>query len=114
MARIAQTHISRIAAILDTPENTKEIASFDEFLTELQDDLNDSTTKAEAIEMLACWRALKFDQLGHDSISANKRGHSASGMMGNLRTSLRFIFSRPRYLAFFWLVQFFFLALIET
>lgn len=53
IARIAQTHISRITAILDTPENVKEIASFDEFLTELQDDLNDSITKAEAIEMLA-------------------------------------------------------------
>ena len=36
------------------------------------------------------------------------------GMMENSRTSLRFIFSRPRYLTFFWLVQFFFLALIET
>ncbi|TDK67469.1 DEAD/DEAH box helicase [Sapientia aquatica] len=53
IARIAQTHISRITAILSTPDNNKEIAAFDEFLSELQDDLNDSITKSEAIEMLA-------------------------------------------------------------
>lgn len=53
IAKIAQTHISRITAILDTPENTTEIAAFNGFLEELQDDLNDSITRAEAIEMLA-------------------------------------------------------------
>lgn len=53
IARIAQTHISRITAILDTPANTAEIAAFEEFLGEIQDDLNDSITRAEAIEMLA-------------------------------------------------------------
>lgn len=53
IARIAQTHISRITAILDTPENSAEIAAFDQFLDEIQDDLNDSITRAEAIEMLA-------------------------------------------------------------
>lgn len=53
IARIAQTHISRITAILDTPANTAEIAAFEEFLSEIQDDLNDSITRAEAIEMLA-------------------------------------------------------------
>jgi len=53
IARIAQTHISRITAILDKPENKTEIASFNSFLKELQDDLNDSITRDEAIEMLA-------------------------------------------------------------
>lgn len=53
IAKIAQTHISRITAILDTPENTAEIAAFNGFLEELQDDLNDSITRSEAIEMLA-------------------------------------------------------------
>ena len=53
IARIAQTHISRITAILDKPDNTAEIASFNSFLKELQDDLNDSITRDEAIEMLA-------------------------------------------------------------
>jgi|JI6StandDraft_1071083.scaffolds.fasta_scaffold04374_4 predicted helicase len=53
IARIAQTHISRITAILDKAENTAEIAAFNRFLKELQDDLNDSITRDEAIEMLA-------------------------------------------------------------
>jgi predicted helicase len=53
IARIAQTNISRITAILDKPSNAAEIAAFNSFLKELQDDLNDSITRDEAIEMLA-------------------------------------------------------------
>jgi predicted helicase len=53
IARIAQTHISRITGILDKPDNKAEIVSFNSFLKELQDDLNDSITRDEAIEMLA-------------------------------------------------------------
>jgi len=53
IARIAQTHISRITAIVDTPANKAEIKAFNGFLKELQDDLNDSITRDEAIEMLA-------------------------------------------------------------
>lgn len=53
IARIAQTHISRITAILDKPVNKAEITSFNSFLKELQDDLNDNITRDEAIEMLA-------------------------------------------------------------
>lgn len=53
IAKIAQTHISRITAIIDTPSNTTEVKAFNGFLKELQDDLNDSITREEAIEMLA-------------------------------------------------------------
>lgn len=53
IAKIAQTHISRITAIIETPSNTAEINAFNGFLKELQDDLNDSITRDEAIEMLA-------------------------------------------------------------
>ena len=53
IARIAQTNISRITAILDNPESTAEIVAFNSFLKEVQDDLNDSITRDEAIEMLA-------------------------------------------------------------
>ena len=53
IAKIAQTHISRITAIIETPSNTAEIKAFNGFLKELQDDLNDSITRDEAIEMLA-------------------------------------------------------------
>ena len=53
IARIAQTNISRITAILNKSENIAEISAFNSFLKELQDDLNDSITRDEAIEMLA-------------------------------------------------------------
>ena len=53
IAKIAQTHISRIRAILDTPENTIEIAAFEKFAYEIRDDLNDNVTNDEIIEMLA-------------------------------------------------------------
>lgn len=53
IARIAQTHIGRIHAILKNPKNTKEIEAFAGFANELRDDLNDSITDEEVIEMLA-------------------------------------------------------------
>lgn len=85
IARIAQTHISRIRAILGTPENVKEIASFEEFLAELQDDLNDSITKAEAIEMLAQHIITKpvFDALfeGYSFTSNNPVSKAMQGVL---------------------------------
>jgi len=53
IAKIAQTHISRITTILDNPENKKERKAFDAFAEELRDDLNDTITDGEIIEMLA-------------------------------------------------------------
>lgn len=53
IAKIAGTHISRITAILDNPENEEEINAFTVFLKNLRDDLNDSISPDEAIEMLA-------------------------------------------------------------
>jgi predicted helicase len=53
IAKIAQTHIARITAILDEPTNTREKAAFDQFAAELRDDLNDSITDADIVEMLA-------------------------------------------------------------
>lgn len=53
IAKIANTHITRITAILDNPTNTTEITAFNGFLAEIRDDLNDSISKDEAIEMLA-------------------------------------------------------------
>ena len=51
VARIAQTHIERIRAMVDADEASREI--FSEFLKELQDDLNEGVTEDDAIEMLA-------------------------------------------------------------
>ncbi len=53
IAKIAGTHISRITAILKNPTNKKEISAFESFANELRDDLNDSITDEEVIEMLA-------------------------------------------------------------
>ena len=53
ISRIAKKHIERINSILSNPENTKEIKAFEEFLSELRDDLNNQISESEAIEMLA-------------------------------------------------------------
>lgn len=53
IAKIAQTHIDRIQALLDNPDAKKEKEAFDSFAEELRDDLNDSITDQEIVEMLA-------------------------------------------------------------
>jgi predicted helicase len=52
IARIAQTHITRITALLSNKQS-KEYTAFEEFVAELRDDLNESITETECIEMLA-------------------------------------------------------------
>jgi predicted helicase len=68
IAKIARTHIDRITAILDNPDNTKEREAFTAFAAELRDDLNDSITDGEIIEMLAQHLITKpvFDSLFED------------------------------------------------
>jgi predicted helicase len=53
IAKIANTHITRITTIVQNPANTKEQQAFAKFAHELRDDLNDSITDGEVIEMLA-------------------------------------------------------------
>ncbi|BCL75795.1 DNA damage-inducible protein [Jeongeupia sp. HS-3] len=53
IAKIAQTHIARINGILADSANVSERAAFNAFATELRDDLNDSISDAEIVEMLA-------------------------------------------------------------
>jgi len=53
IAKIARTHIDRITGILENEANTKEREAFNAFAYELRDDLNDSITDGEIIEMLA-------------------------------------------------------------
>ena len=53
IAKIAQTHITRINAIVGDEGNKKEVKAFNAFAEELRDDLNDSITDEEVIEMLA-------------------------------------------------------------
>lgn len=68
IAKIARTHIDNIQAILGNPARTKEKAAFDNFARELRDDLNNSITDAEIIEMLAQHLITKpvFDALFSD------------------------------------------------
>lgn len=53
IAKIANTHVSRIRTIVTAPENVAERKAFKSFVTELRDDLNDAITEDEVIEMLA-------------------------------------------------------------
>lgn len=53
IAKIARTHIDRIQGILENPANTQEKAAFNAFAAELRDDLNDSISGGEIVEMLA-------------------------------------------------------------
>jgi predicted helicase len=66
IGKIAQQHIERIKATLET--GVEERALFDEFLTEIRDDLNGAVTDEEAIEMLAQHLITKpvFDALFDD------------------------------------------------
>jgi len=53
IAKIAKTHITRITTIVSDEKNTREVKAFNDFANELRDDLNDSITNDEVIEMLA-------------------------------------------------------------
>jgi len=52
IAEIAKTHVTRIDAVV-RKDGSAEQAAFQRFLAEIRDDLNDSLTEAEAVEMLA-------------------------------------------------------------
>lgn len=68
IAKIARTHIDRITGILENEGNSKEREAFNAFAHELRDDLNDSITDGEIIEMLAQHLITKpvFDALFED------------------------------------------------
>jgi predicted helicase len=53
IAKIAQTHIDRIRALLEDDSQTAARAAFEAFARELRDDLNDKISDGEIIEMLA-------------------------------------------------------------
>lgn len=74
IAKIANTHISRITAIVQDPANSAEKAAFDAFAEELRDDLNDAISDAEVIEMLAQHLITKpvFDALFKDYSFASR------------------------------------------
>ncbi|MEJ5992765.1 type ISP restriction/modification enzyme, partial [Ramlibacter sp. PS3R-8] len=68
IARIARTHIARIAGIIENPACEKERSAFRAFADELRDDLNGSISDSEVVEMLAQHLITKpvFDALFED------------------------------------------------
>nr|WP_015647610.1 type ISP restriction/modification enzyme [Pseudomonas sp. GLE121]AGL12855.1 helicase domain-containing protein [Pseudomonas sp. GLE121] len=68
IAKIANTHIDRIQIIVENPANIIEKTAFNAFAAELRDDLNDSISDGEIIEMLAQHLITKpvFDALFED------------------------------------------------
>jgi len=89
IAKIARTHIARITALLENPANTTERAAFDHFAKELRDDLNDSITDTEIIEMLAQHLITKpvFDALfeNYSFASHNPMSKAMQGVLDALQ-----------------------------
>jgi predicted helicase len=85
IAKIARTHIDRIHAILENVDLTVERAAFSAFAAELRDDLNDSITDDEVVEMLAQHLITKpvFDAL-FDDYSFAKHNPMSLAMQGVL------------------------------
>lgn len=74
IAKIAGTHIDRITAVVEDTANAKERKAFFDFAAELRDDLNDSVSDGEIIEMLAQHLITKpvFDSLFSDYAFASQ------------------------------------------
>lgn len=89
IAKIARTHIDRITAILEKLGNTKEREAFHAFAHELRDDLNDSITDGEIIEMLAQHLITKpvFDALfeGYNFAQHNPMSQAMQGVLDVLQ-----------------------------
>lgn len=89
IAKIARTHIDRIQGILEHPDNTHERAAFAAFAAELRDDLNDSVSDGEIIEMLAQHLITKpvFDALfeGYDFARQNPMSRAMQAVLDALQ-----------------------------
>jgi predicted helicase len=87
VARIAEIHIIRIKAAVSVP-GSEERAAFETFLTEIRDDLNDSVTEDEAVEMLAQHIITRpvFDALfeGYDFAARNPVSRALQGVLAVL------------------------------
>ena len=88
IAQIARTHIDRITAILENPKNVREREAFERFAEELRDDLNDSISREDIIEMLAQHLVTKpvFEALfaGHSFAAENSMSRAMQGVLDAL------------------------------
>ena len=89
IANIARTHIDRITHIVENPDNVRAKQAFTDFADELRDDLNDSITDAEVIEMLAQHLITKpvFDALfeGYSFASHNPVSRAMQQVLDSLQ-----------------------------
>jgi predicted helicase len=89
IAKIANTHITRIQSILSNKKNVSERDAFDQFARELRNELNDQITDSEIVEMLAQHLVTKpvFDALfeGHDFVSQNSMSRAMQGVLHALQ-----------------------------
>ncbi|WP_256814839.1 MULTISPECIES: DEAD/DEAH box helicase [Pseudomonas] len=85
IAKIARTHIDRIQGILENPAHVGERDAFNAFAAELRDDLNDSISDGEIVEMLAQHLVTKpvFDAL-FDEYSFASHNPMSKAMQGVL------------------------------
>lgn len=85
IAKIAGTHIDRIRGILEARKNVSERKAFEVFAAELRDDLNDSITNDEIIEMLAQHLVTRpvFEALfsGHSFVSENPMSRAMQNVL---------------------------------
>lgn len=85
IAKIANSHIGRIKGILENKEYVSERRAFDQFAHELRDDLNDSISDDEIVEMLAQHMVTRpvFDALfaGNSFASQNPMSKAMQGVL---------------------------------
>lgn len=88
IARIANTHIDRISAVLENPENTVQIQAFKQFASELRGDLNNSISDDEVVEMLAQHLVTKpvFDAMfeEYDFVKSNNISQAMERVLSTL------------------------------
>ncbi|GAN94518.1 DNA helicase restriction enzyme type III R subunit [Gluconobacter thailandicus F149-1 = NBRC 100600] len=88
IAKIAQTHITRITTILDNPENVQAREAFDQFVSDLRSELNDSISREDIIEMLAQHLITRpvFEALfsGHSFVSDNPMSKAMQSVLDAL------------------------------
>ncbi|MBF0870479.1 DEAD/DEAH box helicase [Gluconobacter japonicus] len=88
IAKIAQTHITRITTILDNPENVQAREAFNQFVSDLRSELNDSISREDIIEMLAQHLITRpvFEALfsGHSFVSDNPMSKAMQSVLDAL------------------------------
>ncbi|MDL2170845.1 MULTISPECIES: type ISP restriction/modification enzyme [Asaia] len=88
IAKIAQTHITRITTILDNPENVLARDAFDQFVSDLRSELNDSISREDIVEMLAQHLITRpvFEALfsGHSFVSDNPMSKAMQSVLDAL------------------------------